>query len=259
MALEINGLLAFANSLRSLAQQIEKLANQSSQNDTGSQNLVSSFSAALDSARDELTATQQSPSNSENTTDSSAVSEDSQKTDLSAYVPSWLTSALSSQQADRDYWAASQAAQQTMWQDNPEALSKLQQTYSPDGVQRLKAVAWLNEHVSPNWWLNARHVMETGKLLSSPLPDYLQEHYERYQQLAADTAHDTPAQERWRQNPEALHSLQETYNPDLIARQKAIAWLSENMGSNWRIGAPSVLETANMLAALDQTNSDLTA
>ena len=285
MALEINALLAFANSLRSLAQQIDKLAAQGSQTTAGSQNSAS-FSAALNSACDELAATQPSQTPAPQTAAASSTKAPAEQyltssaalaccpccdpnkgsqspdksSDNSTQLPSWLAEGQRTYEADKTYWSTVEATNRTAWQKNPEALRKLQETYSPDTSVRQKAAAWLEKNIGPNWQASAPHVMETGNLLKSPLPDYLQEHYARYLQMSRTAnANSQQTQALWENNPEALRKLQESYHPNTNVRREAIEWLEKNISPNWRACAPHVMETGRMLAALGEKSSSLAA
>jgi hypothetical protein len=248
MGLNTNALLAFANSLSSLAQQIDKLARQGLQTNSGSQNSAS-FSEALHCACNQLTQTQCSQNSAAQTT-----------VTKSAPLPSWLASAQQSYEADKAHWANANAQQRALWENNPEALRKLQESYYPDGNVRREAIEWLEKNISPHWQACAPHVMETGKLLGTPLPDYLQEHYARYLQMSRTAnANSQQTQALWENNPEALRKLQESYHPNINVRREAIEWLEKNISPHWRACAPNVMETGRMLAALGESSSSLAA
>jgi len=281
MAININTLQTFANSLRSLAQQIDSLTKQGLQDDSGSQN-SGGFSAVLDNALSTLSPTQSSQAPAAQA-DTAAIppatasvsqcqnmaaqltqcrcsdaSQGSRVPDKSTPLPSWLAAAQPAYEADQAHWSAVEAKNRAFWA-NPEALRKLQETYSPDTSVHKEAVNWLDKNTGTTYWdLSAPHVMETGKLLGSPLPDYLQVHYARYQQLAqGDTTQKQQA--LWKNNPEALRKLQETYHPDVKVRQESLAWLEKNIGANWKVNSPNVMETAKMLTALGEPSSSLAA
>jgi hypothetical protein len=276
MVPNITSLLSFATSLRSLTQQIDKLAKQGFQ--SGSQN-PDNFSAVLNRAREAMATGQPAQSLLAQTTSSPSAKPEGQcpnplaqatecrcassantATAGSAQLPPYLAALQPRYEADTAYWSAVEAQQRASWQTDAEALEKLQETYHPSVKVRQEACAWLEEHRGVYWHLSAPHVMETGKLLNSPLPGYLQADYPGYQQMTASANADSlRVQTLWTQNPEALRKLQETYHPDAKVRREAMAWLEENISPYWRATAPNVMETGKLLAALGEPGSSLAA
>ncbi len=175
-------------------------------------------------------------------------------TDNATSADAWLPEYLLQHQARYEAISSAQeqwrTTQDARWAGNPEALRMLQQVYHPSVSARSEAVDWLQQNMGVGWRATAPHVMETGNLLGSELPEYLARHQDRYEAMAAaDTRWRAHQEARWADNTEALLMYQQTYSPDTEASREAIAWLEENMGVGWRATAPHIMETGELLAA----------